>query len=97
MLDGVSKAEKLHALYETDILMAVGSDALVNMIYMVPGSCVLAIDHQLMSYSHLNAIAEQSQLFFLEVTNFSVPIPLLVLTRTAMSSSTSIRIAASKN
>ena len=75
MLDGVSKSEKLHALYETDILMAVGSDALVNMIYMVPGSCVLAIDHELMSYSHLNAIAEQSQLFFLEVTNFSVPIP----------------------
>lgn len=75
MLDEVSKAKKLRALFETDILMGIASDLLVNMIYLVPGSSVLAIDHALMSYSHLNSIAEQSQLYFLEVTNFSVPIP----------------------
>lgn len=75
MLDEVSKATKLRALYETDILMGIASDLFVNMIYLVPGSCVLAIDHELMSYSHLNSIAEQSQLFYLEITNFSVPVP----------------------
>ena len=30
-----------------------------------------------MTSSHLNSIAEQSQLFYLEISNFSVPLPLL--------------------
>ena len=75
--DGVTKAAKIRALFETDILMGISSDLFVNMVYLVPGSCVLAINHNLMTSSHLNSIAEQSQLFYLEISNFSVPLPLL--------------------
>lgn len=77
VIDGVTKAAKIRALFETDILMGISSDLFVNMVYLVPGSCVLAINHNLMTSSHLNSIAEQSQLFFLEISNFSVPLPLL--------------------
>lgn len=75
MIDGVTKAAKIRALFETDILMGISSDLFVNMVYLVPGSCVLAINHNLMTSSHLNSIAEQSQLFYLEISNFSVPLP----------------------
>ena len=77
VIDGVTKAAKIRALFETDILMGISSDLFVNMVYLVPGSCVLAINHNLMTSSHLNSIAEQSQLFYLEISNFSVPLPLL--------------------
>ena len=77
MIDGVTKAAKIRALFETDILMGISSDLFVNMVYLVAGSCVLAINHNLMTSSHLNSIAEQSQLFYLEISNFSVPLPLL--------------------
>lgn len=77
MIDGVTKAAKIRALFETDILMGISSDLFVNMVYLVPGSCVLAINHNLMTSSHLNSIAEQSQLFYLEISSFSVPLPLL--------------------
>lgn len=75
VIDGVTKAAKIRALFETDILMGISSDLFVNMVYLVPGSCVLAINHNLMTSSHLNSIAEQSQLFYLEISNFSVPLP----------------------
>lgn len=75
MIDEVTKATKLRSLYETDILMGIADDLFVNMIYMVPGSCALAINHNLMTSSHLNSIAEISQLFYLEISNFSVPLP----------------------
>lgn len=75
MIDEVTKATKLRSLYETDILMGIADDLFVNMIYMVPGSCALAINHNLMTSSHLNSIAESSQLFYLEISNFSVPLP----------------------
>lgn len=77
VIDGVTKAAKIRALFETDILMGISSDLFVNMVYLVAGSCVLAINHNLMTSSHLNSIAEQSQLFYLEISNFSVPLPLL--------------------
>lgn len=75
VIDDVTKAAKIRALFETDILMGISSDLFVNMVYLVPGSCVLAINHNLMTSSHLNSIAEQSQLFYLEISNFSVPLP----------------------
>ena len=75
VIDEVTKAAKIRALFETDILMGISSDLFVNMVYLVPGSCVLAINHNLMTSSHLNSIAEQSQLFYLEISNFSVPLP----------------------
>ena len=75
VIDGVTKAAKIRALFETDILMGISSDLFVNMVYLVAGSCVLAINHNLMTSSHLNSIAEQSQLFYLEISNFSVPLP----------------------
>ena len=75
VIDEVTKAAKIRALFETDILMGISSDLFVNMVYLVAGSCVLAINHNLMTSSHLNSIAEQSQLFYLEISNFSVPLP----------------------
>lgn len=74
-MDTVSKGRKIHALYETDILFSVYNDLLVNMIYLIPGSCVVTVNHNLMSSPHLNSIAEQSQLFYIEISNFSVPLP----------------------
>lgn len=74
-MDELSKTAKLRALFETDILFGVANDVFVNMIYMLPGSCVVAVSPPLLTSSHLNSIAEQSQLLFLEVSNFSVPIP----------------------
>ena len=75
MIDNVSKATKIHELFETDILFGIASHVFVNMIYLLPGSCVVAVSPCLLSSSHLNSIAEQSQLLFLEVSNFSIPIP----------------------
>ncbi len=75
MMDEVSKATKLHALFETDILFGVSQSLFVNMIYMVPGSCVVVVSPELISSSHFNSIAEQSQLLFLEISNFSIPLP----------------------
>ena len=65
----------MHELFETDILFGIASHVFVNMIYLLPGSCVVAVSPCLLSSSHLNSIAEQSQLLFLEVSNFSIPIP----------------------
>ncbi|KAK8801208.1 hypothetical protein WA171_004355 [Blastocystis sp. BT1] len=75
VMDEVSKATKLHALFETDILFGVSQSLFVNMIYMVPGSCVVVVSPELISSSHFNSIAEQSQLLFLEISNFSIPLP----------------------
>lgn len=74
-VDTVSKGKKIHALYETDILFSLYNDLLINMIYLIPGSCVVTVNYNLMSSPHLNSIAEQSQLFYLEISNFSVPVP----------------------
>ena len=71
----MSNGKKIHALYETDILFSVYNDLLVNMIYLLPGSCVVTVNHNLMSSPHLNFLAEQSQLLYIEISNFSVPIP----------------------
>ena len=67
----------MHALYETDILFSVYNELLVNMIYLLPGSCIVTVNHNLMSSPFLNSIAEQSQLFYIEISNFSVPVPLI--------------------
>lgn len=66
----------MHALYETDILLSVYNELLVNMIYLLPGSCVVTVSYNLMSSPFLNSIAEQSQLFYIEISNFSVPVPI---------------------
>ena len=47
------------------------------MIYLLPGSCIVTVNHNLMSSPFLNSIAEQSQLFYIEISNFSVPVPLI--------------------